>query len=154
MFPAGGNAGWIDEAMASWRDNGYPKKTGGIRETRMAGHSIYRRHTDRNAYTLGARFIAYLDHKFADQGGMKKFKKELASKLMYQPMTTARFQKLLESFFVTNLSDLFDRYIYGVDRFQGAYITIPIILENEIEKNRRENRFHRRHTEAQMMSFM
>ena len=154
MFPAGGNAGWIDEALASWRDNGYPKKSRGLRSSRMGGHSIYRRDTDRNAYTLGADFIAYLDYKFAEQGGMKKFKKDLVSEYIYQPMTTPKFHKLLESYFKTDLRSLFDNYIYGVDRVNQMYLPIPKFIDNEHLKLRKENAYHRRLTEEQLMRLL
>ena len=44
----------------------------------MAGHSQYKRTTDRDAYTKGERFIAHLDYKFKAQGGLLPFLKDFA----------------------------------------------------------------------------
>lgn len=154
MFPAGGNAGWIDEALASWRDNGYPKKARRLSTTRMAGHSIYRRDTDRNAYGKGAEFIAHLNSLFAEKGGMKKFKKDLAAKFVYKPMTTPKFQRLLETYFQADLQNSFDKYIYGINRQQGIRLPIVRTIQDDIINTKRINHFHRPLTEAQMKKLL
>jgi hypothetical protein len=112
MGPALGNAGWIDEALASWRDDGY-QRGGRLQVTNMAGKSPYVRETDRDAYSAGARFIAQLDKLNANKGGMLKFLKDFYADNEYQSMTTARFQKALDDYFNKDHSDLFKRYIYG-----------------------------------------
>ncbi len=119
IHPAGGNGGWIDEAMASWRDDGYPSRPSYDTKTKMAGHSMYRRDTDRNAYSLGARIIAHFDYKFKEKGGMKAFMKNWADTKMFSSMTTLEFRRDLEQYFNVNLKDFFDKYIYGKSRFGG-----------------------------------
>src|SRR5690606_12751374 len=58
VVPANGNSGWIDEAIASWRDKGYqrlPKP--GFSGSNLGAHSPYKRNTDDRAYALGAKFM-------------------------------------------------------------------------------------------------
>lgn len=114
IIPARGNDGWIDEALASWRDESYRQSSlGDLSITRMSGHSPYRRTTDRAAYSDGERIIGHLDQRFQSKGGMIAFLKDFASKNMYQINTTQFFQKSLEDYFSTDLKSFFDRYIYG-----------------------------------------
>ncbi|MBT3586000.1 MAG: hypothetical protein HN509_13925 [Halobacteriovoraceae bacterium] len=121
IMPARGNAGWVDEAIASWRDDGYPQANRSrLNRTRMAGHSIYRRTTDRAAYSSGAKFMAYLDGKFENQGGLKKFLKEFKDTRLFDPFLTGEFEKALEQYFNTSLKEDFATYIYGASGIEQA----------------------------------
>ncbi len=117
IMPARGNAGWVDEAIASWRDSGYRQySTRNLSTSRMAGHSIYRRTTDRNAYSKGARFMGFLDSKFSDAGGLRPFLKKFKEDRLFKPFLTREFQSDLEKHFGEDLTQEFDKYIYGAGK--------------------------------------
>lgn len=114
IMPARGNSGWVDEAIASWRDGGYREyQTRNLSSSQMAGHSIYRRTTDRNAYSKGARFMGFLHGKFSSHGGLKPFLKKFKDERLFKPFLTKDFQNDLEAHFGEELTQEFDRYIYG-----------------------------------------
>lgn len=114
VMPANGNAGWIDEAFASWRDRGYPRLDHpGYETSNMGGKSPYVRQTDGRAYSQGMRFIAYLDGKLAPAGGMKKFMRELFASRVHTLLTVGEFQSALEKFSGLDLQEDFDRYVLG-----------------------------------------
>lgn len=127
IMPARGNAGWVDEAIASWRDAGYKEyQTRSLSRSQMAGHSIYRRTTDRNAYSKGARFMGYLHGKFSDAGGLKPFLKKFKDDRLFKPFLTKDFQDDLEAHFGEELSQEFNRYIYGSSKSNAS----EEVLEN------------------------
>tara|TARA_B100001248_G_scaffold262731_1_gene261825 strand:- start:4145 stop:5497 length:1353 start_codon:yes stop_codon:yes gene_type:complete len=113
--PAGGNAGWVDEALASWRDGGYKVKTslGPWHETEMASHSPYTRVTDMKAYTQGAQIIAHIDYLVQDVGGLKDFLKHFHAISAYLPFDTESFKLALEQYYEMDFAQLFDTYVYG-----------------------------------------
>lgn len=114
VMPARGNSGWVDEAVASWRDGGYRQySTRSLSSSRMAGHSVYKRTTDRNAYSKGAKFMGFLDAKFSKVGGLKKFLKKFKEDRLFKPFLTKEFQSDLEAHFGEELSQEFNKYIYG-----------------------------------------
>jgi len=144
IMPARGNAGWMDEAIASWRDGGYRHyEQDDLKPTKMAGHSVYRRTTDYNAYTKGARFMGHLDKYFEEQGGLKKFLRVLKGKRLFRPMLTVDFRRDLEKYFEDDLQELFDIYIYG------KYDPV-----DEGEKTKHVNPYHPVLTEKQLMSLL
>lgn len=124
IMPASGNAGWIDEAIASWSDDGFPRATKmpDRSAVNMAGMPPFTRLTNRLAYTLGRDFIAELDLLFKDIGGMKKFLNLYYATYKYQVVSTTMMQKLAEQFYGKSLSSLFDRYVFGVDEKSHANI--------------------------------
>jgi hypothetical protein len=113
VFPANGNSGWIDEAIASWRDKGYQRNPsmsytyGGL-----ASHSVYRRHTDSNAYSLGAEFMAYLDYRLQNTGGLKAFLRGYFAAYRFTMITTEHFKNNLEFFSGLELDELFRDTVY------------------------------------------
>ncbi|MBI2518869.1 MAG: hypothetical protein HYV97_00560 [Bdellovibrio sp.] len=114
VMPASGNAGWIDEAVASWRDDGYRQSNlSDLSVSRMAGHSLYMRETDQDAYSKGARFMGYMDKLFTDKGGLKKFLRDLFEKRLFKPLQTQDFHHDLELYFNHTLETEFNKYIYG-----------------------------------------
>jgi len=112
VVPARGNSGWIDEAIASWADENYPRVRT-PRPTGVASHSIYRRTTDQRAYGPGSRLLGFLHSKFSDQGGFKKFLKFYFDKRRGSTVLTKDFQGDIEEFFSEDVSDFFNRYIYS-----------------------------------------
>lgn len=113
FMPANGNSGWMDEAIASWRDNGYPQQSSLTDHTDMANQSPYLRITDYRAYNAGARFIAHLDYLSQANGGLKLFLKNLAQTHSFDPAFTQDFQGLLESFNGKSLQNEFNQGVYG-----------------------------------------
>ncbi len=114
VMPANGNAGWVDEAIASWRDASYRQSTvAQLRPSQMAGHSLYRRMTDRDAYSKGERFIGYLDTLFADKGGMKKFLRDFFERRHFKPFLNQEFKQELELYFNHSLDNEFNTYVLG-----------------------------------------
>lgn len=116
VMPAHGNAGWVDEAIASWRDSGYDNDSGWFMSgSDMAAHSIYKRTTDRDAYSKGKRFLGYLNKNFEDENkeGLKKFLREFFTNRAFKPFKTHEFQKSMEDFYNVSLKKDFDKYIYG-----------------------------------------
>lgn len=112
IMPANGNAGWIDEAIASWRDNRYPRSTSISGTANMAGRPGYTRFTDYAAYSYGARFMAYLDGKFAAQGGLKSYLRKLVDEKAFTPYFTEDFIAWGEGHYRTDLAAEFRR-VYG-----------------------------------------
>ncbi len=116
VMPANGNSGWIDEAIASWRDKGYQRNpTTGFGGSDLGGQSVYKRNTDKRAYALGAAFMAYLDYKLQDSGGLKAFLKGYFQTYKHQVITEQHFKNNLEFFSGLNLDADFGTYIWGTN---------------------------------------
>lgn len=114
VMPANGNSGWIDEAIASWRDKGYqrlplPNFTG----SNLGAHSVYQRNTDKRSYALGAQFMGYMDYRLQDLGGLKAFLKGYFQTYKHTVITTEHFKNNLEFFSGMNLDAEFGTYIWG-----------------------------------------
>jgi hypothetical protein len=117
VMPAHGNAGWVDEAIASWRDSDYANNSGWfMSRSEMAGHSIYRRTTDRDAYSKGKKFLGYLNKYFEDENkqSLKVFLREFFEKRAFKPFKTHEFQSAMENFYNISLKEKFDKYVYGI----------------------------------------
>lgn len=119
VLPIDGNSGWMDEAIASWRDSGYRSiKKPSFNSSGMANHSQYRRTTDRRAYTQGANFMAYLNYTLANLGGLEKFLHFMHGKYIHTSINTETFRKELEGFSGLNFEADFNKYIYGQEQAQ------------------------------------
>jgi hypothetical protein len=113
IYPANGNSGWIDEAIASWRDRGYLSRPWmSFRYGGLAAHSVYKRNTDKNSYALGAEFMAYLDYTLQSSGGLKAFLSGYFAAYKHQMMTTEHFKNNLEFFSGLDLTELFRDTVY------------------------------------------
>ena len=144
VMPVRGNSGWIDEAIASWRDDGYrTRSTPGFRTTSMGAHSVYRRHTDRKAYDQGADFMEYLNHKLSAQGGLKAFLKDVYSHKLHHTITTKNLQNMLESYSGIDFSGDFKQYILGGSKNKQIDLT-PV----------KENPFHKALTEKEELELL
>lgn len=113
MMPANGNSGWLDEALASWRDNGYPRSTSFSGTSGMSSHSYYTRTTDTAAYSFGARFMAYMDGKLAEKGGLKPFMRNVIENRIFAPLFVEEFIKELSDFTGVNVEPDFRKHTYG-----------------------------------------
>lgn len=115
VMPINGNAGWIDEAIASWRDDGYRSVSSpNFVTTKMAAHSEYRRKTDRNAYTKGANFMAYINNRLSSQGGLITFLSGFYTRFTHTNINTNMFKKELEIFSGEDFTSEFNQYIFGM----------------------------------------
>lgn len=118
VMPANGNAGWIDEAIASWRDNGYPRASGSPNRSavNMGGFTDYRRHTSQLAYTSGATLISEFDYMFRGNGGMRTILRQLYNENKLTTITLSFFKNFLETTTGTDLTAIFNRYVMGRSR--------------------------------------
>lgn len=116
VMPANGNSGWIDEAIASWRDRGYQRNpTIDFTGSDIGAHSVYQRNTDSRSYVYGAAFMAYLDWRLQDVGGLKAFLRGYHSSYKQQVVTTEHFKNNLEFFSGINFDEEFHTYIWGIN---------------------------------------
>lgn len=113
VMPANGNSGWLDEALARWRDRGYSRSTSMQGTTKMAKLGTYARHTDRAAYTFGERFMAYLDGKVQNLGGLKPFLRHLVETRLFDPITTEDFIAEMNAFYGSDFTKDFKERVYG-----------------------------------------
>ncbi len=121
VMPMDGNSGWMDEAIASWRDDGYQvAQRPSFGSSTMSGHSPYRRTTDRKAYSQGANFMAYLNYQLSEQGGLIAFLKHFHDLNSHKSVTTKMFKQELESYSGMSFTREFDRYIYGQKKEQST----------------------------------
>ncbi len=129
LIPANGNSGWMDEAIASWRDANYPRLDDpGYSRANLAKFSPYRRTTTRDAYTKGRNFMGYLDSRIADkkQSGLKVFLGEFLREKLFQPITTNTFQLALEAYMSDTLGDEFNQYVYDANHVWGLQSVEPL----------------------------
>jgi hypothetical protein len=116
IHPANGNAGWLDEAIASWRDKGHlTKEKPFYSSANLGAQNSYTRKTDKRSYEYGRSFMAYLDHQLKDIGrpGLKDFLNVFLSKRMHTTVTTEDFKNDLEEYSQMSFSEDFSQYIYG-----------------------------------------
>jgi hypothetical protein len=116
VMPANGNSGWIDEAIASWRDKGYQRTpTAGFTGSNLGRRTPYNRSTDKRAYDLGNKFMSYLDYRLQDVGGLKAFLRGYFAAYKRTVVTTEHFKNNLEFFSGLDLSHEFNTLIWGTN---------------------------------------
>jgi hypothetical protein len=116
LMPADGNAGWMDEGIASWRDKGHQMHSRpNYFSFNLGKHNVYTRKTDKNSYEKGRSFVAYLDYqlKAAGKAGMKDFLRGYFAKRKFTLVTTEDFKNDLEAYANINFTADFVQYIYG-----------------------------------------
>ncbi|MCX6127035.1 MAG: hypothetical protein NTV34_20110 [Proteobacteria bacterium] len=119
IMPAEGNAGWIDEAIASWRDQGYPARSTNMNLTvNLANFSPFRRSTPEKAYYNGADLISALNLRYASLGGMKALLSKWFAETKGTTVTTGEFKEFLEAEASDNLDAVFKARVYGNHRYQ------------------------------------
>lgn len=111
VLPADGNSGWIDEALARWRDYGYPTNPTLAGTSILAAHAPYTRATDRNAYEFGSKFFALQNYKLG--GKMKAFMRHMVETKSFEPITTEDLIAEMNAYFGTDVTPDFQQYIYG-----------------------------------------
>jgi hypothetical protein len=130
VMPTNANSGWIDEAIASWRDNGYPRASSAPNRSpvNLGGFSPYRRHTTQAAYSSGAKLISEFDRMFASQGGMKAVLRTLFTESQRQTITVQYFKNFLETTTGQDLNSIFNRYVYGLSSLDGVTTQTPELV--------------------------
>ena len=114
VMPADGNSGWIDEAVASWRDAGYPRSSATDRNpVNLGGFSAYKRETSRDAYTAGQQLLSEFDGRWASLGGLRPMLSSLFAERQRTTITVKYFKSFLEAASGQNLDSIFNRYVYG-----------------------------------------
>ena len=113
VMPANGNSGWIDEALASWRDDGYQTLTSLSGSSKMSAHPYYTRTTDTAAYSFGERFMSFLDGKLKSKGGLKPFMRHMVDKRTFAPLFVEEFMKEMGEFYGVSVEAEFKKYTFG-----------------------------------------
>lgn len=113
VMPANGNAGWLDEALASWRDEGYKTSTTLSGTSRMSSRPYYTRTTDYAAYSFGERFMRYMDGKLQDKGGLKPFMRYMVDQKKFAPLFVEDFIREMNQFYGVSLDEDFRKYTFG-----------------------------------------
>ena len=119
VIPASGNAGWIDEGLASWRDDGYPRdRTGRIigRRARLSGFSQYQRHTSIHSYEVGARMFSKIDRAIFNEGqrgGLRPILKTFVQEHAHRVFDTPMFFNYLQARTKTDLQPYFDYFVFA-----------------------------------------
>ena len=115
VMPENGNAGWMDEAIVTWRDRGYPEvKKPYFKKHNLSCHSIYRRSTDWDSYKKGGNFIGHLAFLFAEKGiDFKNVLREYFHEYKFQIVNTKIFRNFLENYYGESLLSKFQRYTCG-----------------------------------------
>lgn len=120
VMPANGNSGWIDEAVASWRDFfHFSRKKPNYKSMNLANHSVYTRKTDKRSYKKGRSFMAFVDHELhelstkSDKKCLKFFLKIFFNENKFKTVTTNTFLKSLEKYSNRSFTEEFKRYVYG-----------------------------------------
>ena len=119
VMPANGNSGWLDEAIASWRDDGYQTLTSLSGTSGMSSHPYYTRITDTAAYSFGSRFMSLLDGRSRAQGGLKPFLRHMVANHRFSPLFVEEFIGWMGAFYGTSFTEDFRRYTFGTqNRFE------------------------------------
>ncbi|MBA2405353.1 MAG: hypothetical protein H0V66_11325 [Bdellovibrionales bacterium] len=113
VIPADGRSGWIDEAMASWRDYGYAKASTLLQrnQTNLANYSPFRKSTPSNSYVDGRALMSELDLKFSSIGGLKPVMKAFFETYKNRVVNNEEFWSYLEEKTNLNLKAFNDRYV-------------------------------------------
>lgn len=147
IFPANGNSGWMDEAIASWRDYGHfslfePE----FGSTNLGNHSQYKRNTDRRSYSVGRSFLAYINFRLnhLGLGGLKPFLKHYFAKRKF---TVVKTQDLIDDLIAwsgeTTFQDDFNHYVLGG-------IPLTKIPYRESDSSEEHNPHHHKMTRKQL----
>lgn len=141
VFPVNGNSGWMDEAIASWRDYGYQRLERPLFDSiNLGNHSPYKRNTDSRSYEIGRSFLAFLDYKFQNIGGLKPVLKEFFNRRKFTPVSTKNMIEEFEDITGLSLQADFDYYVLGMgDAQRQEYVSVsenphhPELTQEELD---------------------
>jgi hypothetical protein len=131
IIPADGRSGWIDEAMASWRDYGYKRATSVLNRevTNLANYSYFRKSTPSNSYVDGRALFAELDLAFDSIGGLKTVMRALHENFRHKAISNDEFWKFLEQFTKINLDVFQELYVMGNAEEVGKMLPTDVAEE-------------------------
>jgi len=112
VMPANGNSGWLDEALASWRDKGYQTITTLNGTSRMSSRPYYTRTTDTMAYSFGERFMSLMDGKVNSSGVLKPFMRYMVENKKFSPIFVEEFIKEMTDFYNVEVESDFKKYTF------------------------------------------
>jgi hypothetical protein len=117
VMPGNGNSGWIDEAIAKWRDLAYPSWSPNPDRApvNLGGFPPYRRHTPREAYEQGSLLLAEIDFLSRQRNGtgLRPILRALYAQKRREQITTEFFKQFLETHSGLDLTAMFDRFVYN-----------------------------------------
>lgn len=164
VMPAQGNSGWIDEAMSSWRDRNYAKRAMAGGTTVMAGHSVWTRMTDDDAYGKGADFLAWIAGRVEKDGkDLKGFLRSYLTANLFRTTTTEGLREAMEAYSGYDLDADFAKYIYGKAKSgtepRGSTWGSGATLEacgraRQVERSVIENPYHPRLTKEELLNLL
>lgn len=139
VFPANGNSGWLDEGLATWRDDKYPTRSQPYYESfNLGARDQYSRNTHWDSYDRGSSFFSYIDYQLKDMGrvGLKDFMKVFFQKRKYTTYTTEDFRIDLENYAGVSFNNDFRQYIYGQSESKNTTkdSSLSIKEKNELRK--------------------
>lgn len=116
VMPSDGRSGWIDEAIASWRDFGYFRSApSGRAPTNLARYSAFQRFTPGNSYSDGRQLLSEIDHLLASQGGLRPALADFFHEWKLRTVRTADLEAFLGRRSGPAMTDLFRRFVYAAD---------------------------------------
>ncbi len=116
IHPANGNSGWLDEAIASWRDHGHKTlKKPFYESVNLGNRNIYARNTSKKSYEYGRSFMGHINYLLKEIGkpGLKDFLRIFFEKRKFTTITTEDFKADLEEYAQISFGEQFHQYIYG-----------------------------------------
>ena len=119
IAPLNGNAAWIDEAWARWRDRGYPRADGVNLDgpfPQLSGFSPYMRRTPRTSYQHGSEVFSEIDYIMRDQGGLRPVLSEFYRTYAGKLVSNEIFFNFLNERSPEPLDEIFRVKIYGQPR--------------------------------------
>ena len=143
ILPKNGNAGWLDEGIASWRDYFHATRSEpNFDSSNIGNHGPYIRKTDLSSYKKGRSFMSYLDHiiQKETQYCLKDFLKYYFNKRKYTTIDTNIFLKDLELFTGLSFEMVFNQYVFGVTQ--------------EVENKKATNPYHLNLSEEQVRDLL
>lgn len=113
VIPENGNAGWMDEAIVTWRQRGFKlNEKPSFKRHNMACHSRYRRATDWDSYDKGSSFIGHIAYLFKQKGlDLKETLRNWYAVKEYKIVNTQMFREFLEKAYGESLKGKFRQYI-------------------------------------------
>lgn len=118
VMPANGDSGWMDEAIAMWRDDRYPL----LHELpelppnvpRIGKYSPYSRRVNGYAYTNGPKLLSYFAARAADRGlSFKTFLRKYFERRKFTIVTSTTFRNDLIEFIGPEIAPVFDDWVFG-----------------------------------------
>jgi|GEM_PF-1191620 len=145
-MPSAGHAGWMDEALASWRDDGYRiRERFPMRQATLSNPLSYIRYINDLPYSYGKAFIEAIAGIF-DSKKRSFFDSvvEFYHQYTHQTVDTEILKTFLEGKLGASLSSEFDKYVYNKTKSSGP---VPLVREEN-------SKYHHRWTEKELVNLL